>query len=66
MVRKPNPYLIDDDNPEWTDEELARARPAREVLPPELYAALTKPMPGQRGPAEKPPKTSKSTRRKEG
>lgn len=28
------------DNPELTDEELARMRPAREVLPPELYEAL--------------------------
>jgi uncharacterized protein (DUF4415 family) len=27
------------DNPEWTDEELARARPLKEVLP-ELYAAI--------------------------
>jgi len=31
----------DPDNPEWTDEDFARARPAREVLPPALYAALT-------------------------
>jgi uncharacterized protein (DUF4415 family) len=30
----------DPDNPELTDEELAALRPAREVLPPELYAAL--------------------------
>lgn len=28
----PNPELIDNDNPEWTDEMLARARPASEVL----------------------------------
>jgi uncharacterized protein (DUF4415 family) len=32
----------DPDNPEWTDEDWSRARPAAEVLPPELYAALTK------------------------
>lgn len=30
------------DNPELSDEELAAMRPAREVLPPELYAALVK------------------------
>lgn len=30
----------DPDNPEWTEEDFRRARPAREVLPPELYAAL--------------------------
>jgi uncharacterized protein (DUF4415 family) len=32
----------DPDNPELPDEELARMRPAREVLPPELYEALTR------------------------
>jgi len=41
MPIKPNPELIDDENPELTDEWFARARPAREVLPPSLYAALT-------------------------
>ncbi len=30
------------DNPEITDEQWATARPAREVLPPALYEALTK------------------------
>jgi len=33
--------LSDPDNPPLTDEELAQMRPAREVLPPELYAVLT-------------------------
>jgi len=33
--------LLDPDNPELTDEDFARMRPAREVLPPEVYAALT-------------------------
>jgi uncharacterized protein (DUF4415 family) len=33
----------DPDNPEWTDEDFAKARPASEVLPPDLYAALTRP-----------------------
>ena len=32
MPRKPNPELIDDENPEWTDADFARARPAAEVL----------------------------------
>jgi len=41
MQTKPNPELIDDENPELTDEWFARARPAQEVLPPALYAALT-------------------------
>ncbi len=33
MNRKPNPELLDDDNPEWTTEDFAKARPASEVLP---------------------------------
>ena len=31
--RKPNPFLTDDENPEWTAADFRRARPAREVLP---------------------------------
>jgi len=38
---RPDPALVDDEIPEWTAEDFARARPAREVLPPALYAALT-------------------------
>ncbi len=30
--RRVDPELVDDDNPELTDEMVARARPAREVL----------------------------------
>lgn len=33
MKKQPTPELIDDENPEWTAEVLARARPASEVLP---------------------------------
>lgn len=29
-----------DDNPEWTEEDFARARPASEVLPPHIAAGL--------------------------
>jgi len=36
MPKRPKPELIDSDNPEWTDTEFARARPASEVLP-ELF-----------------------------
>lgn len=32
--------IDDPDNPEWTEEDFARARPAREVLPPEVVAAF--------------------------
>ena len=31
-MTKPKPELIDDENPEWTDEMFAQARPASEVL----------------------------------
>lgn len=40
MPRKPNPELIDDDAPEWTEEDFERARLAREVLP-EIFGAET-------------------------
>jgi hypothetical protein len=32
----------DPDCPEWTAEDFACARPAKDVLPPELYEALVK------------------------
>ena len=38
MSHKPTSALIDDENPEWTDADFARARPARDVLPPEVLA----------------------------
>ena len=40
MAKRPNPELIDEDNPEWTAQEVARARPASEVLP-QLFGAST-------------------------
>ena len=33
----------DPDNPEISDEQFARMRPASEVLPPALFSALTRP-----------------------
>ena len=33
MSKKPNPDLLDDENPEWTAEDFAKARPAGEMLP---------------------------------
>ena len=57
MGRKPNPELIDDENPEWTEEDFARARPAAEVLREqfgaEAVADLLKPKRGR------PPKASR-------
>ncbi len=30
--KKPDPYMTDEENPEWTDQMFADARPANEVL----------------------------------
>ena len=47
-----------DDNPQWTKADFNKARPASEVLPPELYKSLTR----GRGPAKQPTKTPVSIR----
>ena len=31
--KKPDPYRVDQDNPEWTEEMFRKARPATEVVP---------------------------------
>ena len=46
MAYKLMPVVFDEDNPEWTEEDFARARPASEMLPPEVLAAFGK---GKRG-----------------
>jgi uncharacterized protein (DUF4415 family) len=55
--KKPDPELIDDENPEWTDQDFARARPAAEVLSEqfgaEAVARLLKPKRGR------PPKAAR-------
>ena len=38
MSKKPDPELVDEENPEWTTETFARSRPAGEVLP-QIFAA---------------------------
>ncbi len=47
MPRKPSPELIDEENPEWTEEDFQQARPASEVLPelfePQASAEMLKP-----------------------
>lgn len=48
------------DSPELAKEEIAGLRPAREVLPPEIFEALTKRKPGERGRQKAPTKTSMS------
>ena len=39
-MSKSKPPADFDDNPEWTDEDFAKAKPADEVLPPEVVAAF--------------------------
>jgi uncharacterized protein (DUF4415 family) len=62
MPKRPDPGLIDEENPEWTEEDFARARPAREVLPPALYDALANKRRGQRGPQKAPTKVAVTLR----
>lgn len=40
MKRKPNPEKADRENPAWTKETFAHARPARKVLP-EIFGATS-------------------------
>ena len=49
MRKKPNPELIDDENPEWTAADFAKARPASEVLPQIFGAKLAQEMLKPRG-----------------
>ena len=42
MSRKLKAPVFDDDNPEWTEADFAKARPPEEVLPPELLAQFKK------------------------
>lgn len=46
---KPDPERPDDDSPEWTDEDFARARPATEVLPEIFGDSVAKEMLKPRG-----------------
>ncbi len=60
-MKKPNPYMTDEDNPEWTDEDFKRAVPAR-VLFPEWVEAWEKRKRGERGPQKEPVKEAISLR----
>ncbi|WP_297486950.1 BrnA antitoxin family protein [Ferrovum sp.] len=54
MNKKPNPELIDNDNPEWTAQDIKAARPFSS-LPATLQSKL-------RGPQKAPPKVSTTIR----
>lgn len=59
-TKKIDPARVDADNPEWTEEDFQRARPASEVLPQligqKAADQLLKRKPGQRGPQKAPTK----------
>jgi uncharacterized protein (DUF4415 family) len=38
MSKKPDPFLTDEDNPQWTADDFERARPIREADPGMLEA----------------------------
>ncbi|USI72703.1 BrnA antitoxin family protein [Sphingomonas morindae] len=46
------PIVFDEENPEWTEEDFARARPGSEVLPEAVLAAFGKPRGRPRGTAK--------------
>jgi uncharacterized protein (DUF4415 family) len=52
----PRRKLIDEENPEWTAEDFAKARPAAEVLPSKVLAVLPKRKRGDRGKQKNPTK----------
>jgi len=60
-MKKSNPYMTDEDNPEWTDEDFKRAVPAR-LLFPEWVADWEKRHRGDRGPQKAPVKEAISLR----
>lgn len=47
MTNEPRYGTPDAENPEWTKEDFARARPASEVLSPAAFARLTGRPPGR-------------------
>jgi uncharacterized protein (DUF4415 family) len=49
--RKPNPEAVDPENPEWTEADFRKARPASEALPQTLLRKL-----GVRGQQKTPTK----------
>jgi uncharacterized protein (DUF4415 family) len=58
MSRKLKEPIFDDDNPEWTEADFAKARRPEEVLPAELLSQFKK----TRGPQKSPTKVAVSIR----
>jgi uncharacterized protein (DUF4415 family) len=66
MRKRVNPEKIDDENPELDEEWFKRARPAFEVLPPDLVEMIKKRRQGQRGPQRTPVKAKVTLRLDQG
>jgi uncharacterized protein (DUF4415 family) len=64
MPRRPNPELVDEENPEWTEADLARARPGAEVLREQFGAAAEPLLKPKRGRPVKARRASIRQRRK--
>jgi uncharacterized protein (DUF4415 family) len=58
MPRKLRESVFDDDNPEWTKADFAKAKPPEDVLPPHLLAQFKK----TRGQQKTPTKVAVSIR----
>ena len=54
MASKKKEPEFDEDNPVWTEEDFARARPAHEVLPPEVLALFPRTRGAQKLPRKVP------------
>jgi uncharacterized protein (DUF4415 family) len=61
MASDDDSIVFDEDNPEWTAEDFAKARPASE-LPPEILAAFPKTLAHVRGAQKAPTKIPVSLR----
>lgn len=64
MPRKPNPELVDDENPELTEADFARMRPAAEVLREQFGAGAEHLLKPKRGRSAKAERTVAKQRRK--
>jgi len=60
-MKKPNPYMIDEENPEWTEADFKRAVPTR-LIHPDLAEWSKRRKQGERGPQKAPIKQAISIR----
>ena len=54
MSREKSEPEADPENPEWTEADFARAKPAHEVLPPEVLSAFRRTRGAQKAPKKVP------------